>query len=646
MPDSNGNPYLSEVFGRGVRLDSDGFSIAVGGSWTTLVDATTIAVSTASASKFAVTLTASGHTIGNPTGGEDGDMLSIRVNVGAGPYTHSWGDKYRFPFGPPHPSRVASDVDVYRFEYNEADDTWDSFVPASKVQTARHELTSLSICDYGASDGNECTAEIQAAFDAAGDEGRECTIPPGQYATTTNLHVKYNGTRISGSSRGIAKLVTDGDEPWPQPTGGQVWYPGLIGIIHPDILSGAVSQTLARTDPAYRVHDVTISDLHFTGPWAFAITTNGSQNVVVTRCKFTGFRREIIWPANHPNAVVSWLLSHNYLESDNDEVALTNGAAVIACNFIDSLVSDNIIIGGYQGIGLSGVRVTCTSNTIIRPIKSGIGVSDSAGTSPQGIVSNNTIYLENGSVANVADTNGIIVGESARGTSIVGNAIWLKHVGDGGAISGIHSVARTGEHVISGNVINLDQNSIAQAAIGIRIGSGTNAADETYMTVSNNTITLQNEKTSASRYGITSSIIGNASTLDVKLLGNHVSGISGTGEGYAYRFSASVGALKGKGRDNTYTGGRFRISSTIELGSSVTYYRDKLWEFDTDRGVLTGRNNMAATDAPTANDDITEGYIAGASKWWDETNDKLYECIDHTDGAARWWNATDGGIVP
>lgn len=46
-------------------------------------------------------------------------------------------------------------------------------------------------------------------------------------------------------------------------------------------------------------------------------------------------------------------------------------------------------------------------------------------------------------------------------------------------------------------------------------------------------------------------------------------------------------------------------------------------------------NNYAATAAPTANDDSGDGYSVG-SRWFDVTNDKVYECIDATPTAAIW----------
>jgi hypothetical protein len=47
------------------------------------------------------------------------------------------------------------------------------------------------------------------------------------------------------------------------------------------------------------------------------------------------------------------------------------------------------------------------------------------------------------------------------------------------------------------------------------------------------------------------------------------------------------------------------------------------------------RNNLAAVVAPAVTDDLDLGYKVG-SKWVDVTGDRLFTCIDATDGAAIW----------
>lgn len=49
----------------------------------------------------------------------------------------------------------------------------------------------------------------------------------------------------------------------------------------------------------------------------------------------------------------------------------------------------------------------------------------------------------------------------------------------------------------------------------------------------------------------------------------------------------------------------------------------------------TGKNNLAATTAPTTTDDSADDYAIG-SLWLDTTNDIAYQCIDATEGAAVW----------
>jgi hypothetical protein len=51
---------------------------------------------------------------------------------------------------------------------------------------------------------------------------------------------------------------------------------------------------------------------------------------------------------------------------------------------------------------------------------------------------------------------------------------------------------------------------------------------------------------------------------------------------------------------------------------------------------------LDATAAPTADNDVDEGYVVG-SRWFDVTNDKEYVCLDNTDGAAVWTETTGAG---
>jgi len=48
---------------------------------------------------------------------------------------------------------------------------------------------------------------------------------------------------------------------------------------------------------------------------------------------------------------------------------------------------------------------------------------------------------------------------------------------------------------------------------------------------------------------------------------------------------------------------------------------------------------LDATQAPTVDNDVDEGYAVG-SRWADVTNDREYVCLDNTDGAAVWTETT------
>lgn len=50
------------------------------------------------------------------------------------------------------------------------------------------------------------------------------------------------------------------------------------------------------------------------------------------------------------------------------------------------------------------------------------------------------------------------------------------------------------------------------------------------------------------------------------------------------------------------------------------------------------------TTAPTVNDDAEDGHLVG-TKWVDETNDLVYECVDNTVGAAVWIETSDTATV-
>lgn len=78
-------------------------SIADSGAFQGLTDGASITWNVASGNNATLTLTASGHTLSNPTGNVvPGGNYDIIINPGATPYTMSWGTAYDFgAAGPP-----------------------------------------------------------------------------------------------------------------------------------------------------------------------------------------------------------------------------------------------------------------------------------------------------------------------------------------------------------------------------------------------------------------------------------------------------------------------------------------------------------------------------------------------------------------
>jgi hypothetical protein len=79
---------------------------------------------------------------------------------------------------------------------------------------------------------------------------------------------------------------------------------------------------------------------------------------------------------------------------------------------------------------------------------------------------------------------------------------------------------------------------------------------------------------------------------------------------------------------------------TPPAGTRIPFFKaDGLYMLD-DAGVATKvsggiQNNLAATTAPTVNEDSGDGYVVG-SLWIDTTNDRVYQAVDVSVGAAVW----------
>lgn len=80
-----------------------------------------------------------------------------------------------------------------------------------------------------------------------------------------------------------------------------------------------------------------------------------------------------------------------------------------------------------------------------------------------------------------------------------------------------------------------------------------------------------------------------------------------------------------------------RITSGVITGLTASEVKNLL----SLTNVANTKYNLAATGAPTVNDDDTQGYSAG-SIWFDTNNDAGYICTNATTGAAVWTSVTSG----
>lgn len=89
----------------------------------------------------------------------------------------------------------------------------------------------------------------------------------------------------------------------------------------------------------------------------------------------------------------------------------------------------------------------------------------------------------------------------------------------------------------------------------------------------------------------------------------------------------------------------YASDSFIKVTAEDVYAIRTIAETKTDLSLNNVENlkvKLDATQAPTVNNDVDEGYAVG-SCWFDITNDKAYVCLDNTDGAAVWTETTLAG---
>ena len=90
----------------------------------TLTDASSITVNAALGNDFRLTLTATGHTVANPSNPVDGQAIRFAITSG-GSFSLGWGTAYDFgAAGSPGLSSTAGKVDVVGFAYHAALGKW------------------------------------------------------------------------------------------------------------------------------------------------------------------------------------------------------------------------------------------------------------------------------------------------------------------------------------------------------------------------------------------------------------------------------------------------------------------------------------------------------------------------------------------
>lgn len=91
----------------------------------TLTDASTVSVDASLGNHFRLTLTATGHTMGNPSNGTDGQKILFEITSG-GAFTFSWGTSYVWGSDVTVPtlSQTSGLVDYVGFVFNSAASEW------------------------------------------------------------------------------------------------------------------------------------------------------------------------------------------------------------------------------------------------------------------------------------------------------------------------------------------------------------------------------------------------------------------------------------------------------------------------------------------------------------------------------------------
>lgn len=437
----------------------------------------------------------------------------------------------------------------------------------------------VNVRDYGAV-GDDATNDrdaIYSALLAAESTGRPLYLPKGTYligptasAPYPNLRITSIGLRIIGDGPRVSVLKLSAT--WTNVSNPDV--PAIFSIIHPDVLSGAH----ASSESGYTLSDISFEGLGFTGlglsdtVTVKAITSKGSQDITVARCRFYDFGGEMVWPGGSGPTSENkrWNITGNVFEQS---VRAQRPGSSLQLNVDDSTVSGNRFIKCTYAIGVTGNNNTITGNTLVDSWGNAIGVGETAPTEvgQRNTITGNTIYQENASDHGPIGINLDV----ADGCVVSSNTIKVRNVVATGAHTtrAIRTDADGLGNSIDGNAIELDMAGLAAAMEGIRaeLESGTAS-----LTISNNKIRYKNEATSVPRTGIGAFTIGDGAIMRVTISANTIDGMSITntgGEGNAVQadeYGGSAARMYCTAIGNTSTGGR-QLYRSLATGITRNY---------------------------------------------------------------------------
>jgi len=267
------------------------------------------------------------------------------------------------------------------------------------------------------------------------------------------------------------------------------------------------------------------------------------------------------------------------------------------------------------------------------PIGGGGGSGDVVGPVS---ATDEAVALFDGITGKIIQNSLVTISPTGSISLVAGQTVDGRDVSVDGSTLDTHVANTSNPHSVTAAQVGSPPNARAITAGAGMTGGGDLSADRTLDVVAN----------------ADGSIVVNANDIQVGVLATDAQhGVRGGGTQHA--------AVVSGGASGFMTGAQSTKLDGIEAAADVTDATNvaaagAIMDSDfsgSDAGVLrrTGagaysllKDNLAATAAPTANDDSGDGYAVG-SMWCDTTNDHVYFCIDATLTSAVWRQVPTGG---